>query len=448
LFFLIPFSYCIYLIILIRIINQGNESEIKSLKIFKDNQWELFNLVNQVKENLSYPLNLSKILNPFTTSCNKLLKANGTGILLFDENENFLHLISSYGDFPELSVDPIVKGETILGKAGIENKSIIYDQDYIKQNGQECFINYEKINSIIIEPVILLNRIIGLIIAVRTKGRGNFSQKRFNNIKFFSQYLSILLNNIYKWIGIINKTEIQKEIDLSYFIHQKLILKIKPEIKQLSYSIYNQALKGTNGDYIDVIPLSDSLNAFIIADVAGKGIGSAAVLLIISSLIKLIVNYENNPGKILSVINSILANTANLEQYSTMSILIYDNKNQCIYYSNAGHIPLTILRKPYNKTHSIDIEGLPLGIENNINYKSKKINVLKDDLILLYTDGLVEAMNHEGKQYGVEQLIQFMKNNISLTTEQIINKLRNELKTFSEGSKLKDDQTLLLLKCL
>lgn len=448
LYFLMPLYYCVYLIVLIKIIDKEKETKIKTLNVYKDHQEELFDLINNVNKNLSYPLDLPKILEPFIISCNQFLNAAGSGILLFDENENFLHLVCSHGDFPELSTNPIIKGETILGKASLEGKGFIYDQDYIKKHGRESFIDYENINSLIIEPVILSNRIIGLIVSVKMKGRGAFSQRRINYIKFFSQYLAVLLNNIYQWAGLINRTEIQKEIDLSYFIHQKLISKENPKINQLSFAVFNQALKGTNGDYIDIIPLSDYMSAFVIADVAGKGIGSAAVLLIISSLIKLIVNYEKNPGKILSLINDILAKTTHFEQYSTMSILIYNNKSKCLYYSNAGHIPMTVLRNPYKKIHSVDIEGLPLGIESGINYKSKKINVIKDDLLILYTDGLVEAMNLEGKQYGYDRLILFIKENINLPLAEIINKLRVTLRSFTEGSKIKDDQTLLLIKLL
>ena len=171
------------------------------------------------------------------------------------------------------------------------------------------------------------------------------------------------------------------------------------------------------GDFIDYFQLDENYLAIIVGDVMGKKWGAwyfaYAYAGYIRSAVRSIIESGElfSPGKIISKVNNLVYKDSKVsEVFSTLSVLVIDNKNKIVKYSGAGDLPLFFRDKNKNEVQKIDSKGLLLGFGQNSVFNDYTLNVSPGDLILLTTDGIIESRDREGNQFGTGQLMSLLKN--------------------------------------
>ena len=127
---------------------------------------------------------------------------------------------------------------------------------------------------------------------------------------------------------------------------------------------------------------------------------------------------------------------------------MYNSVDNTIQYTNAGTSPIYLWRNKNQAFECLSKNSEPIGVEKSSVYTDTKTNVEKDDIIITFTDGLIEALDAGGNQYTTERLTALVKQSRDLTGKEIAQKVRNDIITFSGNTKQHDDQTLLVIKIL
>ena len=243
-----------------------------------------------------------------------------------------------------------------------------------------------------------------------------------------------------------------KEIELASFVQKSFYNITLPEFKNFEVAYYNKPMAGVSGDLYDLYFTKDNLDGFGLFDVSGHGISSGLVTM----LVKNIINDEFHKGKklalneVLYIINDrIIVQKGNVENYLT-GILARIKGNE-IEFVNAGHPNAILLSAKDNK-----MELIPRGNTNEtgvigiadfpVNFESVKRTVEKGDLLLLYTDGLVETMNRNREEFGLERLKRTFLKNSDMPIKAQIENIVEEARTFANRAKTTDDITLLIIK--
>jgi sigma-B regulation protein RsbU (phosphoserine phosphatase) len=180
--------------------------------------------------------------------------------------------------------------------------------------------------------------------------------------------------------------------------------------------------------------------------VAGKGVPAALIMVMIRSILHLITSAEKNAANVITWINRGITGKIDIDRFATMSFLTYDENTGEVIYSNAAHHPLLLFRAKTGTLENIDTEGLPIGIERSAKYGQKRFKLGHGDLAVLYTDGIIEAMNQAGEQYTYERFSRLIRDNAALSTDQMITKIQSDLNAFVGPAPQHDDQTLMLMK--
>ncbi len=211
---------------------------------------------------------------------------------------------------------------------------------------------------------------------------------------------------------------------------------------------YSLPAKGVGGDYYDTIKLDDDKIAFIITDVAGKGIPASLVMVMIKTIFHLIASTNRDAKTLLSWLNHGLSKRMKMkaENYATASVLIYNQKTGVAHYSNAVHHPVIIYRAKDDKFIKIDTEGLPLGIAPGSDYQQKKLKMEKDDFMVFYTDGIIEARNKNNDEYKLKSLIDILKDAKDLSSQNMLITIIDDLNKFTQNVSQHDDLTLMIAK--
>ena len=213
-----------------------------------------------------------------------------------------------------------------------------------------------------------------------------------------------------------------------------------------NFSFFSNPARGVSGDYFDMIELNSHKVGVVIGDVAGKGVPASLVMVMIHSILHLILNSVEEAYKVISWINRGVTGKIDIDHYATLSFFTFDEKSREVVYSNAAHHPLMFYSKKANKIYLVETKGLPIGIEKGSTYKQKRFAVEPGDLLILYTDGIVESMNSEGVQYSRKSLERQVLQNTHLSARKLVDKIKADLDEYTGHEKPRDDQTLVVMK--
>lgn len=425
----------------------------------------LFDFMKEISVAMAEKVGMDKILEHIIRSTVKTTSADAGAILMIDEYEDILKVRAVSGFFPPLyAVPDIVKsaitrleayfkstplrlGETIFGECAKSGKPIFIkkttDDDRLRHNTKNDTL---YVNSVILVPLIVQKRVLG-VLAVLNRDRGKFfSDNDFIHLATFGEYAALTIDFVLTYMELLEKKEIEREIGIAADIQQKLLPKKLPKLRNAILEAYSVPAKGVSGDYYDAFQLKGDKVALVICDVAGKGVPAALVMVMIRSILHLIASSDREVSTILTWVNRGISGQIDIDHYATMSILTYDQKNSEVVYSNAAHHPMYVYRSATAQIETIDTEGLPIGIEKTTIYGQKKTKLSAGDIIILYTDGIIEAMNSKGEQYSAERFSQFVMENAHQAPKDILEALKKDLQGFVGNAKQHDDQTLLLMK--
>lgn len=254
-----------------------------------------------------------------------------------------------------------------------------------------------------------------------------------------------LINYNNHYIENIDKIEsererIKTELDISKRIQQSN-LPTEP-LKNEYYHAYgfSEPAKEVGGDFYDYFEIDDENIAIVIGDASGKGVPAALLATTTQTIIRDQLYNKKDPSKVLYFANNHLCRNNSETMFITLWLGIYNKKTNILNFSNAGHNPPIIEENNNFKLLDID-SGIALGILEEYNFITEEIEL--PSKIIVYTDGITDAINKNETTYGEERLINCLNNN---SNEDIINSILNDVNNFVEDNEQFDDMTILILE--
>ena len=211
------------------------------------------------------------------------------------------------------------------------------------------------------------------------------------------------------------------------------------------YGLMNAA-KEVGGDFYDFFNIDETHIAYVIADVSGKGMSGALLMMKTETLIKSLANtIKTDTSYIMTNCNKIICAKNDKNMFVTCWLGILDTSTGELKFTNAGHNPPIIVRKGEVSLLK-DKPNLVLGAIDDAPYTEKTIKLNKGDRLLLYTDGVTETPNRDKELFGDYRLINFIKENKDSEIRDLIIKIRAEVKNFQDGEEQFDDITMLMFE--
>lgn len=410
---------------------------------------------------------MQKLLDSINKTCCEITKADGGAVLLVDEFEDLISVKSFNGEFPppyklpdDLPHKPLRVStsfkyaqfplrDNIFGEIATAGRAELISEpkldDRIVENGPEDFL---KLGSFIFIPLRLRGRdiVIGLLALSRNPGKEPFSDEEFNWAQTLAGFAESALKTILSFKQYTDQQELTKETDIATNIQTTLLPKKVPPLQGISFGAFFQQTAGVCSDSYDVIPARADRISFVLMDIAGKGMNSLLVITMIRAMLRLIVNTTQSAGTILSWANRGICNEENLDHFGSVALINYNPTNHKLQLATGGSIPVLRYNAVKKVVEKVSPTCEPIGVEKTTLYKDIEFTVGKGDIIITYTDGIVESLNSSGSQYSVGNLTNLVKANSNLSGKDIANLIKTDLKKFIGSEALHDDQSLLVLK--
>ena len=222
-----------------------------------------------------------------------------------------------------------------------------------------------------------------------------------------------------------------------------------PPIAGLEIAFSTKPANTVAGDYYDVFPRTaegKQRYVFAMADVAGKSIPAALLMATIQASLKTLAASPDSLPELVGRMNQYAcSNSQNGRRFTTAFLAEYDPQSRTLTYVNAGHNP-PILRRQSGALERLEAGGIPLGILESTNYEAGSTVLQSGDWLVVFTDGVVEAENNRGEEYGEQRLLFIVHTCWQLSPNQLLQGLTDDLDRFVAGAPQHDDVTCMLVK--
>jgi sigma-B regulation protein RsbU (phosphoserine phosphatase) len=263
-------------------------------------------------------------------------------------------------------------------------------------------------------------------------------------IRGLAAFAAILVDKLAMLARMIEKERLEKELEIARQIQQSFLPGECRGIKGLDVACVNIPSSRVGGDYYDIVPFNDNETVFTINDISGHGIPASLLMSIFRTNFVYRIKKDKNMVAVISHLNNLIAETTESNHFVTSFTCLLDRENMKLSYVNAGHNAPFIIRK--EEALKLDKGSLVVGLFPDVSYEAVEIDMRPGDLLVLYTDGIVEAENPAGRQYSLDRLRDFIAAHREYGAEKIKEMFIEELKGFIGKNPFTDDVTFILIK--
>jgi len=340
--------------------------------------------------------------------------------------------------------------DTYIGQAFLTSTTtVVNDTDTIDKPISAENIKRDGITCLAHTPIVFEGETIGILSAFSKTAKGIFTNEFIALFENLAGQVGIAWRNDQQLQKLLQGREQEREMQIAKDIQKDLLPTNLPTSGNISIAGLCVPAHQVGGDYYDFIERDNSCYDLVIADVSGHNIGSALIMAETRTFIHARIQDIKQPAKMLQALNGyFLKDLDRSDLFVTMFYLQYNPKNHRLIFGNAGHNTPLLWKKQKRQIEILDTEGLIFGIKKDIAFEQKATDLEQGDILLLYTDGIIEAENRDKLFFGIERLSKVLEECEDLSPQELIDQIMTQGRIFTGMRHFKDDVTLVVMKVL
>ncbi|GIW98826.1 MAG: hypothetical protein KatS3mg111_2159 [Pirellulaceae bacterium] len=303
-----------------------------------------------------------------------------------------------------------------------------------------------SIRSIIVAPLIdSAGNALGALQIDTLDARRQFSHDDLEVLAGIATQAGIAIEKARLHEQLIHQQQVEQDLRLARSVQEAFLPQDYPQVPGWQFYSYYHPAEQIGGDYYDFIPLADGTLAVVVADVAGHGVAAAMLMAKLSAEVRYLLASSSDPAAAVNQLNKRLARLS-VEKFVTLLCVIIDPRNgQCTLVNAAHMLPLWVRADGELLEPGHEESGLPLGVFDDAEYSSSSLQLAPGDRLVLYTDGINEAMNLEGKMFGIPRLKKAIAQHRGTLVE-LGRHIMDSVHKFCGRARQNDDMCLVLIQ--
>jgi len=407
-------------------------------------------LLLDITKTISRSLDLEEVLNLVMDTLGSVLPYDAAGIYLIEQSledgDPYIFkskVIRGYEISFEL-IEPRLKlGEGFLGRVAQSGQAIISPDVSVDPR---YFAARSLTRSEMIAPIVSNEKVIG-VFDLESDSLNAYDEDDLSVLQLLTSQVAIIIEKVQLHAQLIEKKRMQAQLEIARQVQLELLPDSDPQIENFDVSAYIFPTEEVSGDYYDWVRIFDDQIGIIVADAVGKGIPAALLMSFLRASLRAGVQIGYAPHIAMSKVSNLLCDSTEDNQFITAIYGILDTTNKTFVYSNAGHNP-PLLIKPDGDYRFVEYGDMPLGMFSDARYHQHFIRFEQGQTMVIYTDGITEAANESGDEYGAERFAKGVLECIRLPAKQMIDHIRKGVADFTERKFLDDDGTLFIVKAI
>ncbi len=394
---------------------------------------------------------LNKLVKIITEMTKDVIESKYTWIEVYDDQTGHLSVAATINiDKRELkSMDNHALHE--IGVRVIESKKRFSINSIAKSGAYADIRAWKKdIACIAAAPLLGANdQVLGILYATKSVEFG-FDPDDLNMLEAYANQAAIALENVKLIKNSLVQERLERELQIARDVQMRLLPQKVPDVPLKLETLTITAYE-VGGDYYDFYQNHPHHLGIVIGDVSGKGTSAAFYMAETKGVIQSLTREQRNPVEILEATNLILRDSLERKSFITLLVADIDYKKRVLSFARAGHCPVAHYSRRRDEVAFLQPGGIAVGLDKGPIFSKmlelKKISFEKDDVLAFFTDGLSEAMDARGEEFGEERLGEIIRESAQEDVEVIKDNVINAILGFLQGQNLHDDLTLIIVKC-
>ncbi len=399
-------------------------------------------LLNEVSRELSSVLVLNELLRRVGALTKRLVDYHRFSIMFADPAAETFNAVISIRQDERLPDKTTVRfGQGIVGAAADLRQTIVVPD--VSKDSRYVMTNPETRSEMAV-PLIYRDRVIG-VVDLESPQLNYFSEEHVRIYSTLAPQIAIAIENARLYERVLNsEARLERDLDRAREIQMLLMPGVAPSIPGLDIAVRFEPARELGGDLYDFLSYGRDRYVLALGDVSGKGTPAALYGALSSGILRSFSTQRPSPPELLRALNAKLLERKIEGHFITLAYSIWEPKTRLLRLANSG-MPLPILARR-GRCHVIHAEGVPLGLLEQVDYQEARVELQPGDLLALFSDGLVEAMDPAYEEFGMRRLENIFRENARRPVEEIASTVFGEIAKHERGRPRRDDQTLLVAR--
>ena len=347
---------------------------------------------------------------------------------------------------------PIIPGQGLIGATYVTGRGIVVENAEENKLIPKYEQDFLKIDTTLMVPFRYCGKSLGVAVIVNRLDDRCFDEDDLVLLQALMDQAAITVHFTRLNINLDEKRKMDYDLKIAKNIQASLLPKGIPALNGIEVGAFSHSARQVGGDYYDFIRVDDEHIGFVVADVSGKGVSGAMMMSICRTILQLIAPKCLSPAEVLKKANVALSRDLTMEMFITMSYMILNIKTKELVYARAGHVYPLLAHGNGAEPIELKSPGMGVGLADTTVFdliiKDEKIQLYEGDIIINYTDGVVEAQTDSGQEWGILNLIEnlhisSLDNRTAMDTANIISE---KVADFVGDSQQYDDITAIVFK--
>lgn len=414
---------------------------------------ELFRLY-ETSLDITRQLDCPKLLDLIMYRVADLLHGTSGNFYLYDEPTGELVPCAPFGQHEEQILPRLKPGEGATGRVYNSGQPIII-HDYDTWEGRVPSIPLGRYARILHVPVKQGERVIGVVSVNRPRSAPAFTEEDVRLLSLFANQAAVALENARLYQVAVEKARMEHELEMAQRLQASLIPRAVPQLEGWEFQVRWQPAREASGDFYDFVNLGGPepagtapLQRFLIADVSDKGMPAALFMALARSTLRASITFERSPAESLTQANRLMSQDTANGMFVTLCYAQLDPATGELVYVNAGHNAPLWYRRREERLSELATTGPALGVYDDRVFEQHAAQLEPGDFVLFYTDGVTEALDPAGEEYGEARLNRLISAQPDRSAVDIVGAIEESLRAFTGERPPEDDVTFLLVKRL
>jgi len=405
---------------------------------------ELQSIIEATKT-LNSTIDLAELMNIILRLASRQTGAERATVFLVDrEREEIWSLVGLGLEQQEIRM-PINQG--LAGWVATNGESVnianaYEDSRFVAASDQRTGF---RTTSVLCHPIRNNNDQIVGVLQLLNKKVGAFNAGDQGFLEAISLHVALALENARMHRAMLAQERLERDLALARGIQSSLLPDAPPQLSEFEISVFHRPTQMVGGDYYDFLMLDQDTLLTVVADVEGKGVASALMMSNLQAMLHTLVGHLHSLERLVEAINNLMASEGRQRKFMSMFVAMLDRRHRGLHYINAGHVPPAVVRAN-GTVESLREGGMVIGVIPGQSYERGFLRLEQGDVFIACTDGITEAMDRAGEEYGLERLENAVVKYRQRSAQEIVKSLLREVDEFSRGGVHEDDRVVLILK--
>ena len=432
-------------------------------------QQAVFTLIDKVGEKITTKLDLEETLNIIAEYIVDATHAESGAVFIVNEDDNTLQARVVLGPFPPLHEtneyimttpknlaekikrDKIRIGEGLVGLVAERGEPLLVTDAASDPLVPRHATMLNDIHSIILCPLRARGQMLGVFVVVNKLGDAIFDKNDLTLLQAMADQAAVTTDLVRLYDMLAEQQKLEQELQIAHEFQQMLLPREFPKLDGFEIYAMSEAAKDVGGDYYDCFQIDAEHWGLVVADVSGKGVPGALIMAMVRSVLRAESRNSLSPKQTLAMVNERITADTKDNVFITMIYGVLNVNDATFNFVRAGHEPLLILNERTEAIDALAPSGLALGLiaGEMFDYNEEcQVTLTPGQTALLYTDGVIEAMDRLNQEYGHERLYARLKSGRKATAEEIVQRVVDDIHQFTLGIPQHDDITMLVLRMM